>query len=124
VEAQKMLSYGFRFFESHKLYEAGQVLQSLRVWSAAENEIEVGIPNEVLVTLPRGRAGELVTTLSTGETLRGAIEAGQVLGTVQVTLGDEVMYSGEVVAMKSLERAGLLKRLIDALTLFFMGLFS
>ncbi|MDP3517789.1 MAG: D-alanyl-D-alanine carboxypeptidase family protein [Pseudohongiella sp.] len=124
VEAQKMLSYGFRFFETHKLYEAGQVLQSLRVWSAAENEIEVGIPNEVLITLPRGRAGELVTTLSTEETLRGAIEAGQVLGTVQVTLDEDVIYSGEVVAMKSLERAGLLKRLIDALTLFFMGLFS
>ncbi|MDO9476147.1 MAG: D-alanyl-D-alanine carboxypeptidase family protein [Pseudohongiella sp.] len=124
VEAQKMLSYGFRFFETHKLYEAGQVLQSLRVWSAAENEIEVGIPNEVLITLPRGRAGELVTTLSTEETLRGAIEAGQVLGTVQVTLDEDVIYSGEVVAMKSLERGGLLKRLIDALTLFFMGLFS
>ena len=124
VEAQKMLSYGFRFFETHKLFEAGQALQSLRVWSAAENEIEVGIPNEVLITLPRGRAGELVTTLNTEETLRGAIEAGQVMGTVQVTLGDEVIYSGEVVAMKSLERGGLLKRLIDALTLFFMGLFS
>ncbi|TFH71480.1 D-alanyl-D-alanine carboxypeptidase [Gammaproteobacteria bacterium LSUCC0112] len=124
VEAQKMLSYGFRFFETHKLYEPGQVLESLRVWSAAENEIEVGIPDQVLITLPRGRASELVTTLSTEETLRGAIEAGQVLGTVQVTLGEEVIYSGDVVAMKSLERAGLLKRLIDALTLFFMGLFS
>lgn len=124
VEAQKMLSYGFRFFETHKLYEPGQVLESLRVWSAAENEIEVGIPDEVLITLPRGRASELVTTLSTEETLRGAIEAGQVLGTVQVTLGEDVIYSGDVVAMKSLERAGLLKRLIDALTLFFMGLFS
>jgi D-alanyl-D-alanine carboxypeptidase (penicillin-binding protein 5/6) len=124
VEAQKMLSYGFRFFESHRLFEVNQVVESLRIWSAAENTIDVGIPSEVLITLPRGRAGDLVTTLSTQETLRGAIEAGQVLGSVQVTLDDEVLYSGDVVAMKSLERGGLLKRLMDALTLFFMGLFG
>ena len=124
VEAQKMLSYGFRFFESHRLFEANQVVESLRIWSAAENTIDVGIPSEVLITLPRGRAGDLVTTLSTQETLRGAIEAGQVLGSVQVTLDDDVLFTGDIVAMKSLERGGLLKRLMDALTLFFMGLFG
>ena len=124
VEVQKMLSYGFRFFESHRLFAANQALESLRIWSAAENTIDVGVPNEVLITIPRGRVGDLVTTLSTGETLRGAIEAGQVLGSVQVTLDDTVLYSGDVVAMKSLDRGGLFKRLMDALTLFFMGLFG
>lgn len=124
VETQKLLSYGFRFFETHKLYDAGQALESLRVWSAAENNVEVGIPNEVWLTIPRGRAGELVATLNTEETLRGAIEQGQVLGTVDITLGEEVLYSGEVVALQAVERGGFFKRLMDALTLFFMGLFS
>lgn len=124
VETQKLLSYGFRFFETHKLYDAGQPLESLRVWSAKENTVDVGIANEVWLTIPRGRAGELVASLNTEETLRGAIEQGQVLGTVDITLGDQVLYSGEVVALQAVERAGLFKRLMDALTLFFMGLFS
>ncbi|MDO8909583.1 MAG: D-alanyl-D-alanine carboxypeptidase family protein [Pseudohongiella sp.] len=124
VETQKLLSYGFRFFETHKLYDAGQSLESLRVWSAKENNVAVGVENEVWLTIPRGRAGDLVATLNTEETLRGAIEQGQVLGTVNITLGDEVLYSGNVVALQGVERGGLLKRLLDALTLFFMGLFS
>jgi D-alanyl-D-alanine carboxypeptidase (penicillin-binding protein 5/6) len=124
VETQKLLSYGFRFFETHKLYDAGQSLESLRVWSARENTVEVGITNEVWLTIPRGRAGELVATLNTEETLRGAIEQNQVLGTIDITLGEEVLYSAEVVALQAVERGGLLKRLLDALTLFFMGLFS
>jgi serine-type D-Ala-D-Ala carboxypeptidase (penicillin-binding protein 5/6) len=124
VETQKLLSYGFRFFETHKLYDAGETLESLRVWSAKENNIAVGVENDVLLTIPRGRAGDLVATLNTEGTLRGAIEQGQVLGTVEISLGDEILYSGNVVALQSVERAGLFKRLLDALTLFFMGLFS
>lgn len=124
VETQKLLSYGFRFFETHKLYDAGESLDSLRVWSAKENTVEVGMAEEVLLTIPRGRAGELVATLNTGETLRGAIEQGQVLGTVDIMLGEDVLYSGNVVALQAVERGGLFKRLMDALTLFFMGLFQ
>ncbi len=124
VETQKMLSYGFRFFETYKAYEAGQVLDSLRVWSARENTVEVGMADEVLLTIPRGRAGDLVATLNTEQTLRGAIEQGQVLGTVNITLDDQVLYTGNVIAVQGVERAGFFKRLLDALTLFFMGLFQ
>jgi len=124
VETQKMLSYGFRFFETHKAYNAGQALDSLRVWSAKENTVDVGMAEDVMLTIPRGRAGDLVATLNTEQTLRGAIEQGQVLGTVDITLDDQLLYSGNVVALQGVERAGFLKRLIDALTLFFMGLFQ
>ncbi len=124
AETQKMLSYGFRFFETHKAYSAGQVLDSLRVWSAKDNSVDVGIAEDVLLTIPRGRAGDLVATLNTEQTLRGAIEQGQVLGTVDITLDDELLYTGNVIAVQGVEQAGLLKRLIDALTLFFMGLFQ
>lgn len=124
VETQKMLSYGFRFFETYKLYDAGEVVSSERVWSGAQNSVDLGIQEEVLITIPRGRSEDLVATLDTDEIIRGGFEAGDVMGAVEITLDDEVLYAGDVVAMQTVERGGFLRRLIDALTLFFMGLFS
>lgn len=124
VETQKMLSYGFRFFETYKLYDAGEVVNSARVWSGAQNSVDLGIQEEVLITIPRGRSEDLVATVDMDEVIRGGFEAGDVMGSVQITLDDEVLYAGDVVAMQTVERGGFLRRLIDALTLFFMGLFS
>lgn len=124
VETQKMLSYGFRFFESYKLYDAGEVINSARVWSGAQNTVDLGIQDEVLITIPRGRAGDLVAALDLDEVIRGGFAAGDVMGTVAISLDDEILYAGDVVAMQTVERGGFLRRLIDALTLFFMGLFN
>lgn len=124
IETQKMLSYGFRFFETYKLYDANESVSSARVWAGEQNSVELGIQDEVLITIPRGRADDLVASVDMDEVIRGGFEAGQVMGTVQVTLDDEVLYAGEVVALETVERGGFFKRLIDALTLFFMGLFD
>ncbi len=125
VETQKLLTYGFRYFETHKLYDAGEVLSSPRIWSGQQNTVDVGIQDEVHVTIPRGRSADLTATLDLlGEDLQAAVEQGQVLGTVQISLDDEPVYSGNVIALETVERGGLLKRLMDFLTLFFMNLFS
>lgn len=124
IETQKMLSYGFRFFETYRLYDAGEVVNSARVWSGAQNSVELGIQEEVLITIPRGRSEDLVATVDMDEVIRGGFEAGEVMGSVEITLDEEVLYAGDVVAMQTVERGGFLRRLIDALTLFFMGLFN
>lgn len=124
VETQKMLSYGFRFFETFKLYDAGEVVSSERVWSGAQNSVDLGIQEEVLITIPRGRSEDLVATLDMDEVIRGGFEGGDIMGAVEITLDDEILYAGDVVAMQSVEQGGFLRRLIDALTLFFMGLFN
>lgn len=124
AESQKLMTYGFRYFETHKLYDQNEVVSSTKVWSGKENTVELGVPDEVVITIPRGQAGEMQANMLLDETITAPIEAGQVLGTVEIVLGDETLYHGNVVAMQSVERAGLFKRLIDFLTLFFTNLFS
>ncbi len=124
VESQKLLSYGFRFFETHQLFDGAKVLETQQVWSGKANSVDVGVDEEVFITIPRGDAGSLQVNIDIPGTLRAPIEAGQVLGTVVVSLGDEVYYEGPAVAMQAVERGGLLKRLMDFLHLFFLGLFS
>ncbi|MGM0633219.1 MAG: D-alanyl-D-alanine carboxypeptidase family protein [Pseudomonadota bacterium] len=123
IETQKMLNYGFRFFESRQFYDAGDVLQTERVWSGESNELDLAIGEDVYLTVPRGASDSMTAAVDIPGTIRAPIEAGQVMGTVALTFNDEEIYSGDVVAAHAVERGGLFKRLIDALTLFFMSLF-
>lgn len=124
TESQKLMTYGFRYFETSKLYDAGDVLSSTKVWSGKENSVELGMTEEVVATIPRGQSGTLQATLNIDETITAPIEVGQVLGTVEISLGDEIIYQGDVAALQAVERAGFIKRLIDFLTMFFTNLFS
>ncbi|MGJ8690189.1 MAG: D-alanyl-D-alanine carboxypeptidase family protein [Gammaproteobacteria bacterium] len=124
TESQKLMTYGFRYFETSNLYAAGDVLSTTKVWSGKENAVEVGMTEEVVATIPRGQAGELQATLNIDETITAPITQGQILGSVEIKLGDDIIYQGDVAALQAVERAGFLKRLIDFLTMFFTNLFS
>jgi D-alanyl-D-alanine carboxypeptidase (penicillin-binding protein 5/6) len=123
-ETQKLLTYGFRFFETAQVVAANQVMGSTRVWSGAVDSVEVGVQQALTATIPRGQAANLVTELTLDETIKAPIEIGQALGTVKVSLGDQVFYDGPVVALQAVESGSLLKRLMDWLHLFFLSLFS
>lgn len=124
IESQKLLTYGFRFYKTHQLFTDNQVLSTDRVWSGKTNSVDIGIADEVYVTIPRGQEDALETDLVINETLKAPIAAGQELGNVSIKLGDQVFYDGPVVAMEAVERGSFIKRLMDFLHLFFLSLFS
>ncbi len=124
IEAQKLLTYGFRFYETHELFTGNEVLASNQVWSGRSNSVDVGVPEQVYITIPNGSDDELVTDIQIAESLRAPINVGDVLGQVSVSIGDDVYYQGDVIALQAVERGSWIKRFMDWLTLFFMGLFS
>ena len=124
VETQKLMTYGFRYFETHKLYEKGQILTNVPVWSGKLNAVDLGITEEVYVTIPRGQASAMAATVDVEEIIRAPLENGQIMGVVNVVLEDNLYYTGDVIAMQAVERAGLFKRFVDWLSLFFTNLFS
>jgi D-alanyl-D-alanine carboxypeptidase (penicillin-binding protein 5/6) len=124
TEAQKLMTYGFRFYETRQLLTAGQQLTSQKIWGGNTNAVNIGVPEDVVVTIPRAAADSLETVLEVDEIIKAPIEAGQVMGTVRVTSGEEVLYEGPVVALEAVEKGSIFKRLMDWLHLFFLGLFS
>ncbi len=124
VESQKLLTYGFRFYTTHQLFSKNALLSTDRVWSGKANAVDIGITDELYVTIPRGQEENLETLLEIEDTLRAPISAGQVLGNVTVKLGDMVYYDGPVVALEAVERGSFIKRIMDFLHLFFLSLFS
>ncbi|GAA0703754.1 D-alanyl-D-alanine carboxypeptidase family protein [Vreelandella titanicae] len=123
-ETQKLLSYGFRFFETMKLYERGAVLATPRVWGGDINELRVGVDEEVFMTLPRNRNEELRARLNLNPDLQAPIAIGDEVGTLEVHLGDEVVGERRLVALENIEEGGLFKRLFDQVQRFFSNLIS
>jgi D-alanyl-D-alanine carboxypeptidase (penicillin-binding protein 5/6) len=124
IETQKLLTYGFRYFETHKLYDENQVLTNVPVWSGEQSEVELGINEEVYVTIPRGQADAMTATVDVDEVIHAPLNNGQIMGVVNVTLDEDVIYQGEVIAMQEVPQGGIFKRFMDWLTLMFSNLFS
>lgn len=123
-EAQKLLSYGFRFYETMKLYERGAVLETPRVWGGDINELRVGVNEEVYMTLPRNRSEELRARLNLNADLQAPIAVGDNVGTLEVYLGEEMVGERPLVALEGVEEGGLFKRLFDQVQRFFSGLIA
>ncbi|MGL6213845.1 D-alanyl-D-alanine carboxypeptidase family protein [Billgrantia desiderata] len=123
-ETQKLLSYGFRYYETLKLYDQGAVLNSPRIWGGEKNELRVGVDRDVAMTLPRARNEELHARLDIRQDLNAPINLGDRVGTLEVRLGEEVVGEHPLVALETIEEGGLFKRLFDQVRRFFSNLLS
>ena len=123
-ESQKLLTYGFRYFESKKLYDKGAVLNQARVWGGEKDQVRLGMAKEVYLTLPSGQADKLTARLDLKDTIKAPVQVGEQYRTLQIKLEDKVLAEEPLVALESVEQGGLFKRLWDALMLFFHGLFN
>ncbi len=124
IETQKLLTYGFRYYETHKLYDSNQVLANVPVYSGASDVVDLGIENDVYVTIPRGQAEEMKASVDVDEVIRAPITDRQIMAVVKVTLNDDLIYQSDVVAMQAVEPGSIFKRFMDWLSLFFGNLFS
>src|SRR5690554_3434110 len=124
TESQKLLSYGFRYFESLALYNAGDEISKTRVWSGKTDEVALGIAEDIHLTLPRGRQQDLSANMHINEVIKAPIEAGQALGRLTVELDGQVMADVPLVALQPVEQAGFFARIWDGIKLFFRNLFS
>jgi len=118
-ETQKLLGYGFRFFETSPLYQAEQPIQQVRVWKGSANEVPVGIARGLTVTVPRGEAGNLSAQLTLDGALEAPVARGQEVGTIEVRLGDQSLMKVPAVALAEVEEAGIVGWLMDSVLMMF-----
>lgn len=123
-ESQKLLNYGFRFYETHQLYNAQQSLQQVQVWQGKENEVSIGTNQAVHLTIPRGQYNQLKPIIEFQPELTAPIEKGQMVGTLSVMLNDEALISLPLVAMNEVEAGGFFKRAFDQAKLVVLRLIN
>jgi D-alanyl-D-alanine carboxypeptidase (penicillin-binding protein 5/6) len=117
--SQALLNYGFRFFETHKLYDAGTQLTTSRIWKGSSETIALGIDDALYVTIPRGQYESLDASMNIDQRIMAPVTAGQALGTVQVTLGEKVVASQPLVSLQSIGEGSFWQRITDEGLLYF-----
>ena len=116
---EALLNWGFNFYRTHKLYAAGQVLATPRLWKGEANNLELGIAEDASVTIPRGKYGELQATLEIPERLIAPFKQGQQVGSLKVTFDGKPVVTEPLVVLKDAPQGGFFKRLWDAILLLF-----
>ncbi|MGP3791077.1 D-alanyl-D-alanine carboxypeptidase family protein [Pseudomonas sp. B392_1p] len=124
AETQKLLTYGFRFFETETFYKRGDELAKAKVWKGEQGEVKAGLAEDLTLTVPRGQGKNLKASMSLDPTLVAPIEQGQVIGVVEVRNGEELVHSADLIAMQSVAEGGIFRQLWDSIRLFFYGLFN
>ena len=116
---EALLNWGFNFYRTHKLYAAGQVLATPRLWKGAANQLELGLTQDASVTIPRDRYDQLQASLEFPERLIAPFKQGQQVGTLKVTFDGKPILTEPLVVLKDAPQGGFFKRLWDAIVLLF-----
>ncbi|PJI48559.1 MAG: serine-type D-Ala-D-Ala carboxypeptidase [Pseudomonas sp.] len=124
AETQKLLTYGFRFFETQTFYKKGAELTKAMVWKGSEHEVKAGLSEDLTMTVPRGQLKQLQANMVVEPNLMAPIQQGQVIGKVEVKLNDKVVRTADLVALNAVEEGGFFRRIWDSIRLFFFGLFN
>lgn len=118
-ESQSLLNYGFRFFETHKLYTKGQVLAEPKVWKGEVESVQLGVAEDVLVVIPRGKYEQLKARMDLPSLLIAPVEAGQKVGNVSVSLEGKPLIERPLVAIAAAPEGGIWRRTVDGFWLWF-----
>ncbi len=119
TETQALLRYGFRFFETNRVYESGAPITRVRVWQGQSEQLEMGIADDLYLTVPRGELGRLATDVVVEEKILAPVRAGQQLGVVSISLGGEAIAQRPLIALAEMPQGGLWRRMSDTVKLWF-----
>ncbi len=119
--AMALINYGFRFYETHKLYDGGKALVSPRLWKGAANTLPIGVVEPVLVTVKTGQYDQLKATMDIPATLIAPFKKGQQVGTLRITLDGQPIQNVPLVALDDAPQGGFFSRLWDSILLWFHG---
>ena len=117
TESQKLLNYGFQFFDSTLVYKQGQNISQLKVWKGSENQVASTVADDLFLTLPKGEYANVKAVISSTQPLIAPIKKGQIIGNVKFILDGKTIDQRALVAAKTVDTAGILGRAWDSIKL-------
>ena len=118
-ESLKLLNWSFQNFDTVKLYDKAQPGLDARVWEGKVETVKLGPPNPVVLSVPRGKAGEIKPVAQRTDPLVAPLAKGQQVGTLQLTLDNKVLRVEPLVVQEEVERAGFFGRMVDTVKRWF-----
>ena len=117
--SQALINYGFRFFETKLLYKAGEPVTKARIWKAANEYTQLGLPDDLYITVPRGSYDDVESVLNIPAVLVGPISEGQPLAELIVSLNGDDLVNEPLRALNDNPSGSLWQRTRDGVMLWF-----
>jgi D-alanyl-D-alanine carboxypeptidase (penicillin-binding protein 5/6) len=117
--SQELLNYGFRFFETRRLYEAGKPIAEARVWKGVAEKVSLVVPADVWVTIPRNSMDKISASTEAPRDLEAPIAAGAKLGALRISLGGQPLAETPLVPAAAVPEGSLWRRTVDTVLLWF-----
>jgi serine-type D-Ala-D-Ala carboxypeptidase (penicillin-binding protein 5/6) len=118
-ESQKLLSYGFRFYETHRLYGADQALSTARVWKGETESLPLGLQQDLYITVPRGQYDKLNAALKVQQPIIAPANKGVPYGSLNISLDGQTVVARPLVALHGVAEGGFFQRAVDDIRLWF-----
>ena len=119
THSQSLLNYGFRFFETHKLYKAGQPLTEPRIWKGEQENLPLGLAKDLYITIPRGQYNALDASVELTAQIDAPVQAGEPYGKVVVALSDIHLKQEPLIALKTIPKGNLWRQAMDTVLQWF-----
>ncbi|NOT13519.1 MAG: D-alanyl-D-alanine carboxypeptidase [Methylococcaceae bacterium] len=113
IENQNLLNYGFRFFESHRLYQGKASINEAKIWKGDSNTLQLGLSEDLFVTIPRRLFNDIKTELKVDTNITAPVKEGDKLGSVNVTLKDQILATKDLIALKTVNKGNIMQILYD-----------
>jgi D-alanyl-D-alanine carboxypeptidase (penicillin-binding protein 5/6) len=113
-ESQKLLNFGFRFYQSHALYKADKALKKVRIYKGEKEQLAVGVSRDMYVIVPRGQYKKLKPSININRLIEAPVTKGQHLGQVEIRLEDKVIAKAAVIALENIAEGSLWHQAIDS----------
>jgi D-alanyl-D-alanine carboxypeptidase (penicillin-binding protein 5/6) len=117
-QSKSLLNYGYRFFETHRLYAADEPVETPRLWKGVADTLPVGVAEDVFITLPADTYDQLDARIRLNEPLEAPVAAGDRVGRLSVSRNDEVVRERDIIALETVPEAGFVGRTIDTVRLW------
>ena len=118
-QSQRLLNYGFRFYETRKVYAAGQTVKSARIWMGEQEELPLGVATDVFITIPRGNEEGLNSEFELVDYIQAPAKTGQSFGKVRVKTGTEVVAEANLISLMDVAEGGVFQWVKDSILRYF-----
>ena len=124
-ESQRLLSYGFRYFNTQTLFKSKEIIKSdVKIWFGTEKFLNLTIDEDAILTFPRGAEDDLKAEFTIDEVIKAPVKVGDPLGLLKISLEDELLLEIPLVSSQNITEGNFISRIIDWLVLFFTNLLS
>ena len=117
--SRSLLNYGFRFFETHRLYAAGAEVNSARVWKGDAETVSLGVAEDLYITIPSGRYDDLEAVMQTDAALIAPLSSAREVGRVSISLDGELVAERDLFPLRDVDEGSLWRRMVDSIMLWF-----